>query len=571
MRESKLSANVLTTPKHRGSGILLPTAVPVVCFVLAILLLPACATAQPSVGANINEANAAARSGDYARAEQLLRSTLELLDALEATDDRVSTVLNALGQVLRLQRKYGQAEQMYLRLLGTYETRGETNTVEFAESYRQLAVLCERTGRIDEAVQNYQRALAEFEAAGESEHRFAGRALQALGGIYVQRGMLESADTAYHRAIAILESAPGVRLQVFATTVNNLAVVMQNLGDLDEAQSLFRRAVEIREQEWGPNDPRLATAMANLATLYRRQENYVAADSLYVRAWGIYEAQAELPVGQILPLLMNIGLNHEQLGRDEDLVTAYERAIELVTDYGMADDQLYAMVAGVLAGHYVRAEKYAEAEPLLLATADAIRRLHGERHRSLASVLSQYSILLSNTRRFDEAERVTEYVKGIWGENAATRTRRGRMRVEGLAAERIETLPADVEAGLQYIHHTDDTETEQRILTEVPRHPSCSEYDPQERVARQRISDRSESHMQVEEMPARVEATLEVVVGTDGRVLPALSAVRRTSDFRVTGSLLQWAQSCSFTPGAIGAEPVRVRTELPVIFEFVSN
>ena len=86
---------------------------------------------------------------------------------------------------------------------------------------------------------------------------------------------------------------------------------------------------------------------------------------------------------------MNIGLNHEQLGRDEDLVSAYERALELVTDYGVADDQLYAMVAGVLAGHYVRTERYAEAEPLLLATADAVRRLHGERHKSLASVLSQ--------------------------------------------------------------------------------------------------------------------------------------------------------------------------------------
>ena len=78
-------------------------------------------------------------------------------------------------------------------------------------------------------------------------------------------------------------------------------------------------------------------------------------------------------------------------------------------------------------------------------------------------------------------------------------------------------------------------------------------------------------HLQTERLPSRVEATLEVVVGTDGRVLPDLSTVRRTSDFRATGSLLQWAGSCSFTPGAIGAEPVRVRTELPVTLEFVTN
>jgi tetratricopeptide (TPR) repeat protein len=363
-------------------------------------------------------------------------------------------------------------------------------------------------------------------------------------------------------------------LQVLATTVNNLAVVMQSLGDFDEAQSLFRRAIEIREQEWGPNDPRLATAMANLATLYRRQENFVAADPLYARALAICEAQTDLPVNQILPLLINIGLNHERLGRDEDLVAAHERALVLITEYGVADDQLFTMVAGVLAGHYVRVQRYAEAEPLLLATADAIRRLHGQRHKSLAGVLSQYSVLLSNTGRVAEAEQVTEYVKSIWGEHEATRTRLSRMQVQGQTTERIETLPpeaANVEAGLRRIYRLDDTENGQRILTAVPRDPSCSGYDPQERMARQRIGDRYESHLPMEQMPSRVEATLEVVVGTDGRVIPTLSRVRRTTDFRVNGSLLQWAESCSFTPGTIGADPVRVWTEFPVTLEFVSN
>ena len=573
MKESKLAEHVSPIPKDPGSGILLPMAIPTVSLVIAMLILPACGLAQ-SVGAKINEANRATQSGDYARAEQLLRSSLAEIDSLDATDDRVPMVLNALGQILRLQRKYGEAESMYLRLLAHYEAVGETDIVGFAESFRQLAILYERARRIDDAVQNYERALAEFEAAGASKHRYAGLTLQALGGIHVQRGKLESADTAFHRAIEILESCPDVRLQVLATTVNNLAVVMQSLGDFDEAQALFRRAIEIRAQEWGPNDPRLATAMANLATLYRRQENFVAADLLYARALAIYEAQTDLPVNQILPLLINIGLNHERLGRDEDLVAAHERALVLITDYGVADDQLFTMVAGVLAGHYVRVQRYAEAEPLLLATADAIRRLHGQRHKSLAGVLSQYSLLLSNTGRFAEAEQVTEYVKSIWGEHEATRTRLSRMQVRGQTTERIETLPpeaANVEAGLRRVYRPDDTEKGQRILTAVPRNLSCIGYDPQERMARQRIEDRYESHLQMEQMPSRVEATLEVVVGTDGRVIPTLSRVRRTTDFRVTGSLLRWAESCSFTPGTIGADPVRVRTEFPVTLEFVSD
>ncbi len=573
MKESKLAGYVSPIPKDRGNGRLLPTAISTVSLIMAMLILPASGLAQ-SVGAKINEANRASQSGEYARAEQLLRSSLAEIDSLDATDDRVPMVLSALGQILRLQRKYAEAEPMYLRLLAHYEARGETDVVEFAESFRQLAILYERAGRIDDALQTYHRALAAFEAAGASRHLYAGLTLQALGGIHVQRGMLESADTAFHRAMEILGSSPDVPLQVLATTVNNLAVVMQHLGDFDEAHSLFRRAIEIREQEWGPNDPRLATAMANLATLYRRQENYVAADSLYVRALAIYEAQVDLPVNQILPLLINIGLNHERLGRDEDVVAAHERALALITDYGVADDQLFAMVAGVLAGHYVRMQRYAEAEPLLLATADAITRLHGQRHESLAGVLSQYSILLNNTSRFEEAEQVTEYVKSIWGEHEATRTRRSRMRMQGPTTERIEVLTPEavtVEAGLRRIYRPDDTENGQRVLTAVPHNPSCIGYDPQGRIARQRIEDRYESHLQMEQMPSRVEATLEVVVGTDGRVIPTLSKVRRTTDFRVNGSLLQWAESCGFTPGMIGADPVPVRTEFPVTLEFVGN
>lgn len=573
MKKSERAGYVSTIGNSRGGGTLLQRVIRVLPFVVAMLLPPVCSVAQRA-GAKINQANRAVRAGNYARAEVLLRSSLAEIDSADATDDRIPMVLNALGQTLRLQRKYDEAEPVYLRVIAYYEAEGRTGGVEYPEAFRQLAVLYERAGKIEQAGQTYSRALEEFDAAGASSHRNAGLTLQALGGLYVRSGMLESADTSFRRAIDILESSPGVRPQVLATTINNLAVVVQNLGDFDEARSLYRRAIEFREQEWGSNDPRLATAIANLATLYRRQADFVVADSLYLRALAIYETQTDQQVNQLLPLLINIGMNYERLGRDEAVVDAYERAMTLINDYGVADDQLFVMVAGVLAGRYVILERYTEAEPLLLTTADAMRRMYGERHEGLAGVLSQYAIVLGNTGRFDEAEQVTEHVKSIWGERANTRTRRRRAQAQGPSEERIGMVPPEaptVEAGLGRIYRSDAMENGQRILSVTPHDPDCSQYDPEERMVRQPIEDRYEQHIPLEQMPERVEAQLDLVVGIDGQVIPTLSKVLRTTDIRMNETLLQWVESCRFTPGAIGDQAVRVRVEFPVTLEFVRD
>lgn len=118
---------------------------------------------------------------------------------------------------------------------------------------------------------------------------------------------------------------------------------------------------------------------------------------------------------------------------------------------------------------------------------------------------------------------------------------------------------------LRDIHSLEDPNT---MVTERPKRIHCPYYDPQARPTRSRASDRYARRPDLERMPSKIEAVLELVIGTDGLPERRLSRVKRTTDPRLNETLLQWAQSCRWEPGMVGTDPVRVRIDFPVTFTF---
>jgi hypothetical protein len=106
-------------------------------------------------------------------------------------------------------------------------------------------------------------------------------------------------------------------------------------------------------------------------------------------------------------------------------------------------------------------------------------------------------------------------------------------------------------------------------VTTRPKLINCPRYDPQERPARARINDRYEREQQFEQAPLNIEALLEIVIGTDGKVRPKEIKVPRTNDHRADKRIMQWVQSCVFELGKVGDQAVTVRMEFPVKYEFV--
>ncbi len=134
----------------------------------------------------------------------------------------------------------------------------------------------------------------------------------------------------------------------------------------------------------------------------------------------------------------------------------------------------------------------------------------------------------------------------------------------------VATPPPDLTTlDLAQIYSLNDTENGRRLITTRPKKISCPRYDPKTRTARARAKDRYQQNRQGEYMPVKVEAVLEVVVGVTGTPEKKLLKVIRTSDKSADDQILQWVQSCRFTPGKLGDNAVRVRIEFPVTFTYV--
>ena len=134
----------------------------------------------------------------------------------------------------------------------------------------------------------------------------------------------------------------------------------------------------------------------------------------------------------------------------------------------------------------------------------------------------------------------------------------------------VATPPPDLATrDLGRIYSLSDTENGRRLVTERPKKIGCPRYDPKRRTARARAKDRYQRDREGEYLPVRVEAVLEVVVGVEGIPEQKLLKIIRSSDKAADDQILQWVQSCRFTPGKIGDRSVRVRIEFPVTFTYV--
>ena len=200
--------------------------------------------------------------------------------------------------------------------------------------------------------------------------------------------------------------------------------------------------------------------------------------------------------------------------------------------------------------------------------------MYGERYKGLAPALSYYASVPYNTDRPEQAKLVLERSRNLEGFPETPVGERDVAVAQQSLARDLEAATPDsvvIEAELGRVYRWDERVGGRSVLTSAPRVTTCPRYDPRERSARQRVDDRYEREVELKPMPQQVEALLELVVGTDGRVVPMLSKVLRTSDTRANRILLQWVESCLFSPGIIDDRPVRVRIQFPITLEFVRN
>ena len=152
---------------------------------LCVLLASAAASAFEKTWDDYMEAGyQALQQRQYAEAEKQFKFALQEAEDFEALDPRRAATLNDLGEALRMQAKYAEAEPLCRRALQILEKTLGPDHLDIAPVLNTLGLVYASQGKYTLAEQVHKRSLAIKEKALGPEHPNITRSLRNLARLY---------------------------------------------------------------------------------------------------------------------------------------------------------------------------------------------------------------------------------------------------------------------------------------------------------------------------------------------------------------------------------------------------
>ena len=203
--------------------------------------------------------------GRYAQSEALHRRALEIARRITSTEDTIARIENNLGELLFSERRYIEAEQLFLQA----KTRSADAWMNLAELYFQTGRFSESESLLREAIRQGLRPAAAWVGLGRllrrrgkwreaelafttslqhaSDPQIRGYALNALGAMFYNRGMYSNAADAFRKA-----ANEQVGRDTAALSLMNLGNALERMHLHEQAASMYQRALIADETALGP-------------------------------------------------------------------------------------------------------------------------------------------------------------------------------------------------------------------------------------------------------------------------------------------------------------------------------
>lgn len=189
---------------------------------------------------------------------------LSLVDAAAESHD-VATVYHNLGGIEHARQNFAAGEPFARKGLEIRRRLSDRDDVALATDMVALAAILDGQRKFEEAEALYVDALRILDGDPESNAGEIAVALNDLGAHYAQRDQIDRADDLLVRAAELKARTLGPRHPDVAVTLNNLAIVHKRRGDVARAASLYQDAVSIFEESLGPDHPKAIACRRNLA------------------------------------------------------------------------------------------------------------------------------------------------------------------------------------------------------------------------------------------------------------------------------------------------------------------
>jgi tetratricopeptide (TPR) repeat protein/transcriptional regulator with XRE-family HTH domain len=321
-------------------------------------------------------------------------------------------LLEHVGNYLREQGQFAQAETFYQRALAIQERTPGQEDLDLAQSLQDLGILYYYQGKRDQAGSVFQRALTIREKILGAEHPDVAQSLNDLAVIHYYQRKYAQAEALYQRAILIRQQAVGLEHPDMAESLVGLAFLYFEQGRYAEAEPLYQRALSIDEKRFGMDHPALGAILLNLAALYRHQGRYAEAEPLCQRAIAIWEQTGpEHP--DVAFGLRGLGRLYVAQGQYDRAEPLYWRALGILENALGPENLKVADALVDLAELYAVQDQYAQAEPLYRRALAVQEKALGLEHYRVAETLNSLAQLYAAQGLHDRAEPLVQRVAMI--------------------------------------------------------------------------------------------------------------------------------------------------------------
>jgi tetratricopeptide (TPR) repeat protein len=236
-----------------------------------------------------SEGEESIRAGAFEKAADCARRAVTTIEALlpdrggKAGELILVRSLGLLGQALREQGLYAEAEAPIMRAIETAEGLKEPRQELVAGAWNNLGVLCKFAGWFDRGAEAYARALP---LAADHPMTLA-TVLHNIGGLDHARGRFDSAEEPSRRAWEIRREHLGEEDLATLADAVAYAAVLDGLRRYGESRPIYERALAVYERVFGPEHYETAATLHNLALVERADGHEEKALELARRSYEI--------------------------------------------------------------------------------------------------------------------------------------------------------------------------------------------------------------------------------------------------------------------------------------------
>ena len=253
------------------------------------------------------------------------------------------------------------------------------------------------------------RGAARLDAELAEQPRVHARLATVLGKVYRDLGD-------YPRSTELLESALALRsnlsVEQLGMTLNELAVTATHAGQHDRAEALQLERLELFRRTYGEEHPYVALALNDVGAALFFAGDCATAKTYFEQALARYRQLCEDPHVDIARELHNLGSTLRRLQRMDEAGQCLQEALDMRREL-LGDDLSVGLTLGELAQWAFAQRDLESAKEYLSQQVELYRRIHHDRHPTVAAALNDYAFLVRKTEGDECALQIYEEVLAI--------------------------------------------------------------------------------------------------------------------------------------------------------------